>query len=208
MKILVADDHTIVRRGIKEIITEEFPDATIIEASDSKELLAFAREGDADLIVTDLIMPGKNAIEVLKDLRAAEITTPVIVLSMHPAEQYAVRVLKAGGSAYLTKETAPEELVKAIRMIQSGKKYINELVSDLLVKQIKYTDEKQPHERLSDREFTVFKMIASGKTTGEISRELNLGIPTVSTYRIRILEKFGLKNNAEIMRYALEKGLA
>lgn len=208
MKILVADDHTIVRRGIKEIITEEFPDATIIEASDSKELLAYAREGNTDLIVTDLIMPGKNAIEVLKDLRAAEITTPVIVLSMHPAEQYAVRVLKAGGSAYLTKETAPEELVKAIRMIQSGKKYINELVSDLLVKQIKYTDDKQPHERLSDREFTVFKMIASGKTTGEISRELNLGIPTVSTYRIRILEKFGLKNNAEIMRYALEKGLA
>lgn len=208
MKILVADDHTIVRRGIKEIITEEFPDATIIEASDSRALLAYAREGDADLIVTDLSMPGKNAIEVLKDLRAAEITTPVIVLSMHPAEQYAVRVLKAGGSAYLTKETAPEELVKAIRMIQSGKKYINETVSDLLVKQIKHTDDKQPHERLSDREFTVFKMIASGKTTGEIARELNLGIPTVSTYRIRIMEKFGLKNNAEIMRYALEKGLA
>lgn len=208
MKILVADDHTIVRRGIREIITEEFPQATIIEASDSRALLALAREGDADLIVTDLIMPGKNAIEVIKDLRAAEITTPVIVLSMHPEEQYAVRVLKAGGSAYLTKETAPEELVKAIRMIQSGKKYINESVSDLLVKQIKHTSDKQPHERLSDREFTVFKMIASGKTTGEIARELNLGIPTVSTYRIRILEKFGLKNNAEIMRYALEKGLA
>lgn len=208
MKILVADDHTIVRRGIREIITEEFPQAAIIEASDSRELLALAREGDADLIVTDLIMPGKNAIEVIKDLRAAEITTPVIVLSMHPEEQYAVRVLKAGGSAYLTKETAPEELVKAIRMIQSGKKYINESVSDLLVKQIKHTSDKQPHERLSDREFTVFKMIASGKTTGEIARELNLGIPTVSTYRIRILEKFGLKNNAEIMRYALEKGLA
>lgn len=208
MKILVADDHTIVRRGIREIITEEFPQATIIEASDSRALLALAREGDADLIVTDLIMPGKNAIEVIKDLRAAEITTPVIVLSMHPEEQYAVRVLKAGGSAYLTKETAPEELVKAIRMIQSGKKYTNESVSDLLVKQIKHTSDKQPHERLSDREFTVFKMIASGKTTGEIARELNLGIPTVSTYRIRILEKFGLKNNAEIMRYALEKGLA
>jgi DNA-binding NarL/FixJ family response regulator len=203
MKILIADDHSVVRRGIKQIVTEEFPGAEVFEAANSNEIISFTRKYEFDLIVSDLIMPGKNAIEMIKDLRASGNNTPIIILSMHPEEQYAVRVLKAGGSGYLTKESAPEELVKAIQVISGGKKYISSNLSELLVSRISPYTDIPLHERLSDREFTVLKMIASGKTVGEIAQELNLGIPTISTYRARIMEKTEMKTNADIMKYAM-----
>jgi two-component system, NarL family, invasion response regulator UvrY len=191
LRILIADDHSIVRKGIRQIISEEFPDVKIDEAA------------EYNLIVSDLIMPGKNTIEVIKDLRHMNIKTPVIILSMHPEEQYAIRVLKAGGSGYLTKESAPEELVQAIHTVNQGKKYISQSVSEILLHQMDSAGDKPVHEKLSDREFTVFRLIASGKTVGEIAQILNLSIPTISTYRARIIEKTNLRTNADLMKYAI-----
>ncbi|OQA07007.1 MAG: Response regulator UvrY [Bacteroidetes bacterium ADurb.Bin397] len=203
MKILIADDHAFVRKGIRQIITEEFGDATISEASNSAELLQMVRSEQFSVVISDLSMPGKNALEILKDLKAEEIKVPVIILSMHPEDQYALRVLKAGGSGYLTKESAPEELVKAIRMVLSGKKYISAAVAEQLLIHIDDNSEVALHQKLSDREFTVFKLIATGKTVSEIADMLFLSVPTISTYRTRILEKTGLRTNAEITRYAI-----
>ncbi len=203
MKILIADDHAFVRKGIRQIITEEFCDATISEACNSAELLQMVRSEQFSVVISDLSMPGKNALEILKDLKAEEIKTPVIILSMHPEDQYALRVLKAGGSGYLTKESAPEELVKAIRMVLSGKRYISAAVAEQLLIHIDDSSEVALHQKLSDREFTVFKLIATGKTVSEIADMLFLSVPTISTYRTRILEKTGLRTNAEITRYAI-----
>lgn len=203
MKILIADDHAFVRKGIRQIITEEFGDATISEACNSAELLQMVRSEQFTVVISDLSMPGKNALEILKDLKAEEIKVPVIILSMHPEDQYALRVLKAGGSGYLTKESAPEELVKAIRMVLSGKKYISAAVAEQLLIHIDDNSEVALHQKLSDREFTVFKLIATGKTVSEIADMLFLSVPTISTYRTRILEKTGLRTNAEITRYAI-----
>ncbi|MBK6640218.1 MAG: response regulator transcription factor [Bacteroidia bacterium] len=203
MKILIADDHAFVRKGIRQIITEEFSDATISEACDSTELLQMVRSEQFSVVISDLSMPGKNALEILKDLKAEEIKTPVIILSMHPEDQYALRVLKAGGSGYLTKESAPEELVKAIRMVLSGKRYISAAVAEQLLIHIDDNSEVALHQKLSDREFTVFKLIATGKTVSQIADMLFLSVPTISTYRTRILEKTGLRTNAEITRYAI-----
>lgn len=203
MKILIADDHAFVRKGIRQIITEEFCDATISEACNSAELLQMVRTEQFSVVISDLSMPGKNALEILKDLKAEEIKTPVIILSMHPEDQYALRVLKAGGSGYLTKESAPEELVKAIRMVLSGKRYISAAVAEQLLIHIDDSSEVALHQKLSDREFTVFKLIATGKTVSEIADMLFLSVPTISTYRTRILEKTGLRTNAEITRYAI-----
>jgi two-component system, NarL family, invasion response regulator UvrY len=203
MKILIADDHVVVRKGIIQIIQEVFPEATIDEASDSKQLISLARSKSYNFIVADLVMPGKNTIEVIKDLKAAQIFTPVIVLSMHPAEQYAVRVLRAGGFGYLTKESAPEELVQAIQTIMNGKKYINSQISDLLLSQFDLDHEVPPHSKLSDREFAVFKLLCEGKSLGAIAAELNLSIQTISTYRARMFEKTGFKSNADLIKYAV-----
>lgn len=203
MKILIADDHAFVRKGIRQIITEEFVDASISEASNSVELLEKLRSEQFSVVISDLSMPGKNTLEVLKDLKAEEIKTPVIILSMHPEDQYALRVLKAGGSGYLTKESAPEELVKAIRMVLAGKRYISPSVAEQLLIHIDDSSEVALHQKLSDREFTVFKLIATGKTVSEIADMLFLSVPTISTYRTRILEKTGLRTNAEITRYAI-----
>ena len=203
MKILIADDHAFVRKGIRQIITEEFSDASISEASNSAELLEKLRAETFSVVISDLSMPGKNTLEVLKDLKAEEIKTPVIILSMHPEDQYALRVLKAGGSGYLTKESAPEELVKAIRMVLAGKRYISPSVAEQLLIHIDDSSEVALHQKLSDREFTVFKLIATGKTVSEIADMLFLSVPTISTYRTRILEKIGLRINAEITRYAI-----
>ena len=203
MKILIADDHAFVRKGIRQIITEEFSDASISEACNGAELLQMVRTEQFSVVISDLSMPGKNALEILKDLKAEEIKTPVIILSMHPEDQYALRVLKAGGSGYLTKESAPEELVKAIRMVLSGKRYISAAVAEQLLIHIDDSSEVALHQKLSDREFTVFKLIATGKTVSEIADMLFLSVPTISTYRTRILEKTGLRTNAEITRYAI-----
>lgn len=207
MRILIADDHSIVRKGIRQIITEEFRDAEIEEVANSAELLQTVRKNEFDVIISDLSMPGKNGLEVIKDLRSQGIKTPVLILSMHPEDQYALRVYKAGGAGYLTKESAPEELVKAIHQVTAGKKYISANVAEHMLLQMNDEHEKQLHERLSDREFTVFKMIASGKSVGDIAAELKLSVPTISTYRARIIEKTHLKSNSEITRYAMTQGL-
>ncbi len=207
MKILIADDHSFVRKGISQIISEFFTDAVIQEVSNSNELIEAATSSKFDIIISDVSMPEKNGLEVIKELRAGGLDTPVLILSMHPEDQYALRVLKAGGSGYLTKESAPEELVKAIHHIIAGKKYISAGVAEQMLLQIEDKHERSLHERLSDREFTVFKLIASGKTVSEIAEELHLSVPTISTYRARIIEKTHLKSNAEITRYALVQGI-
>jgi DNA-binding NarL/FixJ family response regulator len=205
MNILIADDHSIVRRGLKELLLEEYPHAYIDEACDSSQLLQKAGTTDWHIIVSDISMPGRSGIESIKDLRQTAPKTPILILSIHAAEQYAVRTIRAGASGYLTKESAPDELVKAVQHILSGRKYITPAIAEMLAES--YDAGKPVHEILSDREFEVMKLIASGKTVSDIADILSLSVNTISTYRSRILEKMQLANNAEITKYAISNGL-
>ncbi len=207
MNILLADDHSIVRRGLKEILLEEFPDANFQEAADGQELVRKMRLEKFDVIISDVSMPGKNGLEALKVIKAESPTIPVLVLSIHPEELYAIRVLKAGASGYLTKESAPEELVKAVRMIMSGRKYITPSLAEKMASNLDNDLSKLPHELLSDRELDVLKLIAGGKTVSEIANDLSLSVNTISTYRARVLEKMNLKSNSELTFYAISNNL-
>ena len=207
ISILIADDHSIVRRGLKEILLEEFPDAHIAGVSDGAELLKEARAGKWNIIISDLSMPGKNGLETLKQLKEEFPRLPVLILSMHPENQYAIRSLRAGAVGYLTKESASDELVNAVRKILSGKKYITQEVAEKLAENLEQDSSKDLHEILSDREFDVLKMIASGKTVSEIADSLALSVTTVSTYRARILFKTKMRTNAELTHYAIENKL-
>jgi len=207
IRILIADDHSIVRRGLKEILLEEFPDAHIKGVSDGMELLREARAGLWNIVISDLSMPGRNGLEVLKQLKEEFPSLPVLILSMHPENQYAIRVLRAGAVGYLTKESASEELVNAVRKIISGKKYITADVAEKLAEILESDSKLDLHETLSDREFDVLKLIASGKTVSEIADSLSLSVTTVSTYRARILFKTKMKTNAELTHYAIENHL-
>lgn len=205
-KFLIADDHTVVRQGLVQILKEDFPKAEFTEASNGVDVIKLTRKKTFDLIILDINMPEMSGLEVLKQLK--ELTdTPVLVLSMHTEDQYAVRMLRSGASGYLTKETAPEELVKAVRKILAGRKYITETIAEKLALNLEFDHDQPLHEMLSDREFQVFTLIASGKTVSEIAENLNLGVPTVSTYRARILEKLHMKNNAELTRHAIKQGI-
>jgi two-component system invasion response regulator UvrY len=208
IKILITDDHTVVREGLKRILKEEFPEATFGEAGDGNQALEQTRSEVWDVIVLDISMAGRNGLEVLKQMRAENIKTPVLILSMHPEDQYAVRVLKAGASGYLTKDSASEELVTAIRRIISGRKYITLSLAEKLANDLEIDTDKPIHELISDREFQVLNLIASGKTVSEIAVELSLSVTTISTYRSRILEKMNMKTNAELTHYAIQKGIA
>ena len=192
MNILLADDHSIVRRGLKEILLEEFPDANFQEASDGQELIRKMRADKFDVIISDVSMPGKNGLEALKVIKSEAPTIPVLVLSIHPEELYAIRVLKAGASGYLTKESAPEELVKAVRMVMMGRKYITPSLAEKMASNLDSDFSKLPHELLSDRELDVLKLIAGGKTVSEIAVDLSLSVNTISTYRSRVLEKMNI----------------
>lgn len=205
-KVLIADDHAIVRRGLKQILAEEH-DLEIGEASAPPEVLAMAREQTWDIVVLDLDLPGKSGLDVLKELKQAHPKLPVLILSMHPEDQFAVRTLRAGAAGYMTKGSAPDELVKAIRKILRGGRYISEAVADKLAVNLDVDSEKPPHELLSDREYQVLCLIASGKTVSEIASELSLSVPTISTYRTRILEKMDMRTNAELTHYAIQNGL-
>lgn len=207
IKILIADDHSIVRQGLRKIVDYDPEMKVIGEANNGAELLSLIREESVDVVILDISMPGRNGLETLKDLKRLYPALPVIILSIHPEDQYAVRAFRAGASGYMTKESAPEELVKAIRVAYQGGKYISPVVAGLLADfvGIKGTDEK--HKLLSDREFEVFKLLANGKTVGQIGDELNLSIKTISTYRTRILEKMGMTINAELTRYAIDFSL-
>jgi len=207
MKFLIADDHAIVRRGLVQILCDEFPDAIVKEVSNSQEVIEIAKKEEWDVILLDISMPGRNGIETLKQIRHDGVKSPVLMLSMHSEDQYAIRVLKAGASGFLNKETATDELLVAIRKVLSGRKYISATVAEKLAESIGDNEEKPAYELLSDREMQVLQFIASGRTVSEIGDELSLSVNTISTYRARILEKLSLSNNAELTRYALDNNL-
>jgi DNA-binding NarL/FixJ family response regulator len=207
IKILIADDHAIVREGLKQILSES-PDLVVVaEASSGQEVLEKISKSDLDLVVLDIAMPGRGGLDILKEIKTQRPRLPVLMLSMYPEEQYAIRVLKSGASGYLTKESAPTELVMAIRQISQGKKYISPSLAEKLAIDLELSPDKLPHEILSDREYQVMCMIASGKTLKEIADGLSLSIKTISTYRSRILEKMNMRTNAEVTHYAIKNNL-
>ncbi len=207
IRVLVADDHAILRRGIRQILAEIPAIEAVDEATNGQEVLSKVGKGRYDLVLLDISMPGRSGLDVLKQLKAQKPRLPVLILSMHPEEQYAVRALKAGASGSLAKESAPDELIAAVQKILQGGKYVTESLAERFVSELANPAGKAPHEALSDREYEIMCMIASGKTVSEIGVELVLSVKTVSTYRARILSKMGMKNNAEIMRYAVENAL-
>lgn len=208
LKIIIADDHAIVRRGLKHIVLEEHSDANVCEAADSNGVLNLLRAEPFDVVVLDITMPGRDGLEVLKELKRDAPQVPVLMLSMHPEERFAVRALKAGASGYLTKESAPDELCVAIRKVLRGGKYISPSLAELLAESVGQADQDSAaSEILSDREYQVLRLIASGKTVSQVANELMLSVNTISTYRTRILEKMNMKTNAELTRYAIERGL-
>jgi two-component system, NarL family, invasion response regulator UvrY len=206
-RILIADDHTMIRVGLKKLLADEFPSVVIEEATNGEELIRKTKSGSWDVVICDISMPGRNGLEIIKEIKEEYPQLPVVVLTMHPEEQYALRALRVGASAYITKDSAPQELIQALRMVAMGKRYITaslaERMADLLV-----NDSPRPqHELLSDREFVVFKMIASGMAVSEIAGQLSLSVNTISTYRARILDKMKLRHNADLMQYAIQHKL-
>ncbi|ABC76668.1 response regulator [Syntrophus aciditrophicus] len=207
IKILIADDHTIVREGLKQIVGDVGDMMVADEAGNGQEALQKIREKDYDVVLLDISMPGRSGLEVLKDIRAERPKLPVLILSMHSEEQYAVRALRAGASGYLTKASAPDELIGAIRKVSRGRKYVTASLAEKLALELDADIRKPPHEILSDREYQVMLMLASGKTVTEIAEELCLSVKTISTYRSRILEKMNMKKNAELTLYAVQNHL-
>ena len=207
IKIIIADDHPIVRAGMKQIISEASDLMVADEASDGHKLLNKIREENFDVVILDISMPHMDGQDVLKQLKIEKPKLPVIVLSIHPEDQYALRVLKAGASGYVTKGSATDELINAIRKVCRGGKYISPSIAEKLAFQLGADFEEMPHEALSDREYQVLCMLASGKTVTEIADELALSVKTISTYRARILEKMDMKNNAELIHYAVQNEL-
>lgn len=205
--VLIVDDHPIVRRGLKQVLQDE-PDFSVVEAGHAREALDYIGQQPFDLVVADIDLPGMNGIELLKTIRQQYKQTPVLMLSVYPEDQVAVRVLRAGAAGFLSKETAPEQLVVAIRKILDGGKHISERVADLLVKNLGESGEKNLHEKLSDREFQILSLFGEGKTVKQIAEILALSVPTVSTYRARILNKMEMKSTAELVRYAIQNRLS
>lgn len=207
IKIIIVDDHTVVRKGLKQII-EDAPDLFVSdEAGSGTELLEKINDNKYDVVLLDISMPGKDGLDTLKDLKLQAPDLPVLIFTVYPEEQYAMRVLKSGAAGYINKECEPEELLTAIRKVASGRKYISPELAEILANNIDGKGQHPDHESLSDREFQVMLMIASGKTVKEIAAELSLSVNTISTYRIRILEKMNMKNNAEITKYAINNKL-
>jgi len=207
MRILITDDHAVVRQGLKLILADHFRKAVFGEARNAQEALNRVWKEKWDVVILDITMPGRNGLELLKEIKRSRPKLPVLVLSMHPEDQFAVRMLKTGAAGYLTKESAGEELVGAINKVVAGGRYISPSLAERMASYLDIDVHKAPHERLSDREFLILRMIASGKSVGQIAKELSLSVSTVSTYRGRILEKTDMKNNAELTHYAVQKGL-
>lgn len=207
VRVLVADDHPLLRNGLKQVLEKE-PDLAVLgEAEDSEEVLQRIEEQPWDLVVLDIVMPGRGGLDVLREIRRRKPALPVLVLSVHSEEQFAVRAIKAGASGYLSKANALGEVVHAIRKVLSGKKYVSPTLAETLVNSIGTEQDRPAHECLSDREFQVLCRIASGRTVSQIAAEISLSVKTVSTYRARILEKMHMSTNAELTRYALQQGL-
>jgi DNA-binding NarL/FixJ family response regulator len=207
MKILLADDHTVVRHGLKQILANEFKRAHFGEARNAQEALDLAWKDNWDVVVLDITMPGRSGLDVLREIKKSKPNLPVLVLSMHPENQFAVRVLKRGASGYMTKESAASELVWAIKKVLAGGRYVSSSLAEKLATYLATDTQKPAQELLSDREFQVLRLIASGKIVSEIAQELSLSVKTISTYRTRILQKMGLRNNAELMHYAMQHQL-
>jgi two-component system invasion response regulator UvrY len=207
MRVLIADDHAVFRRGLKETLGEAFPRVTFGEAKSALETLENVRLRDWDIVILDISMPGKSGLDILNDLKRLRPRLPILLLSMHPEEQYARRALKAGASGYLTKESVPEELKLAVRKIVAGGRYVSATLAEKLASDLGKGVDVPVHELLSDREFQVLRMIASGMTVKQIGDEIGLSVKTVSTYRARILEKVGLRTTGELIRYALQAQL-
>jgi two-component system invasion response regulator UvrY len=207
MRILLTDDHAVVRQGLKQILAAEFRKAEFGEAGNAQEALDRVWGSEWDVVVLDMTMPGRSGLEVLKEIKKRRPRLPVLILSMHPEDQFAVRLLKAGASGYMTKESAPEELVGAVKRVMSGGRYISGSLAEKMASYLTLDVQSTPHERLSDREFLVLRLIASGKPVSVIAKELSLSVKTISTYRARILEKMGMSNNAELTHYAIQNKL-
>jgi two-component system invasion response regulator UvrY len=207
LRILIADDHTVVRKGLKQILLEEFPSAEVTETADAATLFMKVLREEWDVVITDISMPDKSGLEVLQQIRRDHPRLPVLILSAHSEDQYAIRALKAGANGYLCKDSASEELVTAIRRILLGKKYITASLAEKLAFQFDLENDRPAHESLSDREFEVMKFLASGKVVSEIASQLCLSVTTISTYRARILAKMNLKTNYDLTRYAMENKL-
>jgi DNA-binding NarL/FixJ family response regulator len=207
LRILIVDDHAIVRDGLKQILTSRLPDAVIGEGRNAQEALDQVSQGTWDVLLLDISMPGLSGLDVLQQIRDLQPTLKILVLTMHPEDQYAVRVLKAGAVGYLTKETASAEVVGAVQTVLCGGKYISSSLAQRLASNLNAPAQKAPHETLSDREYQVLRMIAAGKSVKEISFDLSLSVKTVSTYRTRIMAKMGFKTNAQVIRYAMREKL-
>jgi len=207
IKILIADDHTVVRKGLRHILIEGFPGAQIDEVEDAEEMVKKVIDEEWDVVISDLSMPGRSGLEALQQIKKINARLPVLILSIHSEEQYALRVLKAGAAGYLRKDMASDELVKAVQRVMIGKKYITPSIAEKLAAVFDQDPDKQPHEFLSDREFNVLKLLASGKSVSDIAESLFLSVTTVSTYRARVMLKMSMKNNADLTLYAIENKL-
>ena len=206
IRILLVDDHPVVRQGIRTIIMDRLKGAVVGEASNAEAALRQVANGGWDIVVADISLPGSSGLDLIKDLHRLHPTVPTLVLSMHPAAQFARRALSAGAAGYLTKASPPEELIAAIEDARRGRRYVGKDAGDVLLRWAAKTV-TTPHEALSDREYQVLRMVGSGNTVSDIARDLGLSVKTISTYRARVLEKLGMRTNAELMRYAIENSL-
>jgi DNA-binding NarL/FixJ family response regulator len=207
IKVLISDDHAIVRKGIKQLLLEQWPCAQIGETSNAEELVQKAVLEDWNVVICDLSMPGRSGLDALKQIKKSSPQLPVLIMSMYPEDQYAVRVLKAGAAGYLSKDSIHEDLIKAIETVMRGKRFITPSIAESLVEAIHVNGEEQLHESLSDREFEVFKLLAQGQTVSQIAQQLSLSTTTISTYRSRILEKMRMRSNTDLARYGIEHHL-
>lgn len=209
IRLLIVDDHAIVRKGLKQLLLEEFPSVSVEEADDAESAVKKVIVKKPDVVICDLNMPGRNGIDALKQIKQICPRLPVLIMSMYPEDQYALRVLKAGASGYLNKESIHNELIRSVQTVLMGKKFITPSVTARIIDAFEKDDSSSlfSHESLSDREFEIFRLLASGKSVSEIAKQLFLGSSTVSTYRSRILQKMNLSSNSDITRYALEKKL-
>lgn len=207
LRILIADDHFLIRRGLRQLLEETLPGSEVDESEDGPKTLAKARHNSYDVIVLDISMPGKDGLDLIRDLKDIDPMVHVLILSIQPEEQYALRAFRLGASGCLNKSADPSELIVAVKTMVAGKRYVSARTQELMLEEVTGSGSELPHERLSDREYQVFRLLASGKTIGEISELLALSVKTVSTYRARILEKTGLENNAQLTHYAFKHKL-